>query len=104
MALSEREQRLIGQIEQELAADDPRLARRMGMRGTHRRLLGFVIAGVSTVTLGVVLVVLALSIDSVLLGEAGFVTLIAGAYIATVPCPASGLISRARRARGGSTD
>jgi len=85
MALSNREQKLLGEIEHELAVDDPRLAARLSPQGPRRRLVHFVLAGLLVLGLGVVVTAFSLNRDLVPLGGAGFALSVAGAYIAMWP-------------------
>ncbi|MBW9206246.1 DUF3040 domain-containing protein [Mumia sp. zg.B53] len=80
MPLSEEEQRLLEQLEQALAAEDPRLAstlRGSKLRARARRIIvlasiGFV-AGVAMLMIGVIAA-------STPVGVAGFALMVAGAY------------------------
>ncbi|HEX5510984.1 MAG TPA: DUF3040 domain-containing protein [Actinomycetales bacterium] len=85
MPLSEHEQRLLSQMEQQLLADDPRFASTMrggGRRASTGRRL--VVGGVALVV-GLLLLVLAVVQKSVLLGVVAFVVMLAGAGYAFAP-------------------
>jgi hypothetical protein len=82
--LSEHEQRLLSQMEQQLLAEDPKFASAMRGsargRGTGRRVL----VGSVAVVVGMVLLVLAVALDvpsglNVVLGVAAFLVMLAGA-------------------------
>ncbi|WP_026550840.1 DUF3040 domain-containing protein [Arthrobacter sp. Br18] len=83
MALSEHEQRLLDQLEQQLHADDPKFAHSMasntrGSMSTRRVVIG------SLITIAGILVLLAgISQQFILLGVAGFLVMGAGVYFAT---------------------
>ncbi|HEX5533669.1 MAG TPA: DUF3040 domain-containing protein [Actinomycetales bacterium] len=83
--LSEHEQRLLSQMEQQLLADDPRFASTMrggGRRASTGRRLA--VGGVALVV-GLLLLVLAVVQKSVLLGVVAFVVMLAGAGYAFAP-------------------
>ena len=79
MPLSEHEQRLLSQMEQQLLADDPRFASAMRgasrRSGTGRRL----IIGGLAVAAGLLLLVLAVAYKIIPLGIAAFVLMLIGA-------------------------
>lgn len=81
MALSEREQQLLDELEQSLKASDANLASRLTKPGfpTPAR----IIAGVLVLVAGIAVLVTAVSIGWTLLGAIGFVTMFAGVLIAT---------------------
>ena len=84
MPLSDHEQRLLSQMEQELLAEDPKFA--SAMRGSVRRGTGRrVLVGSVGVILGMLLLVLAVAIKTpsgainVAIGVAAFLVMLAGA-------------------------
>lgn len=81
MPLSDREQKLLSQLEQQLLADDPRFASAMrgsrGLRGGKRMAIGLVGVGV-----GLVLIVLAVAQHLPILAVPGFLLMLAGASYA----------------------
>lgn len=84
MALSEREQRLLEQMEQALYAEDPRFATRLrsaGLGGSRRRLL---IAALGIIA-GLGLLVLAVLGQHVWLGAVGFIVMVAAGAFAFAP-------------------
>jgi len=89
MPLSEYEQRVLEQMERQLASDDPRLANTLTQRG--RRPVGrYVIAAVG-VALGLLLLVFGVAQSLPLLGVVGFVVMFAAvAYAFARPHRASG--------------
>ena len=89
MALSEREQKLLEQMEQALYAEDPRFATRIrthgDARGKRRMLLGIlaVLAGLGLVFLGVLN-------QLIWLGAVGFAVMVAGGVWAFAPVRKNG--------------
>lgn len=89
MALSEREQRLLEQMEQALYAEDPRFATKLrsaGLGGSRRRLL---IAALGIIA-GLGLLVLAVLGQHVWLGAVGFVVMVAAGAFAFAPARKDG--------------
>ncbi|MCC3283694.1 DUF3040 domain-containing protein [Arthrobacter caoxuetaonis] len=86
MALSEHEQRLLDQLEQQLHAEDPKFANSMASSGgrgvsTRRIVLGALVA-----VAGIAVLILGISLQSpfnILVGILGFVVMGAGMYYAT---------------------
>jgi hypothetical protein len=84
MPLSEYEQRVLEQMERQLASDDPRLANTLTQRG-RRHVLRYVLAGTGAVV-GLLLLVLGAATDRPLLGVLGFVLMFAAvAYVFAAP-------------------
>ncbi|HRC13288.1 MAG: DUF3040 domain-containing protein [Actinomycetales bacterium] len=89
MALSEREQKLLEQMEQALYAEDPRFATRIRTHGDgsskRRMLIGIiaVLAGLGVVFLGVLG-------QQIWLGAIGFAVMVAGGVWAFAPARKSG--------------
>ena len=80
MPLSEEEQRMLEQLEQALAAEDPKFAstlRGSSARSRHRR-FAFISAGVFV--LGIVLLMTGVIMPQTIVSVAGFVLMLAGAY------------------------
>lgn len=102
MALTNREQRLLDEIEHELAVEDPRLATRLSQEGIHGRLIHFALSGLLTVGGGIVLMLISLSVGSVALGAGAFLLSVAGVYIAIWPIPPRGLRHGTRQSRSDS--
>jgi hypothetical protein len=78
--LSEEEQRMLEQLEQALAAEDPKFAstlRGSSARARHRR-LAFLSAGVFV--LGIVLLMTGVIMPQTIVSVAGFVLMLGGAY------------------------
>lgn len=89
MALSEREQKLLEQMEQALYAEDPRFATRIrshGDRGAKRRML----VGILAVIVGLGLVFLGVLGQAIWLGAVGFAVMVAGGVWAFAPARKSG--------------
>ena len=110
MPLSEYEQRVLEQMERQLASDDPRLANTLTQRG-RRPVLRYVLASVGA-AVGLLLLVLGAATDRPALGVIGFVLMFAAvAYVFAAPRsrkPADGAVesptapSSAPRRRGRS--
>ena len=84
MPLSEYEQRVLEQMERQLASDDPRLANTLTQRG-RRPVLRYVLAGVGA-AVGLLLLVLGAATDRPVLGVIGFVLMFAAvAYVFAAP-------------------
>ena len=88
MPLSEHEQKMLDEMERQLFADDPRLARAFAPKapprrnGNGRRIL----IGLGAVVIGLGVLVLAVSLPAVWLGVIAFIGMLAGAvYAVTAP-------------------
>ncbi len=80
MPLSEEEQRMLEQLEQALAAEDPKFAstlRGSSARSHHRR-MAYLSAGVFV--LGIVLLMTGVIVPQTIVSVAGFVLMLGGAY------------------------
>ncbi len=89
MALSEREQKLLEQMEQALYAEDPRFATRLrsaGAASSKRRLL----VGLLGVIVGLALVVFSVLGQQIWLGAIGFVVMVAAGAFAFAPARKAG--------------
>jgi hypothetical protein len=88
--LSEHEQRLLEQMEQQLSVEDPKFA--SAMRGSAARVKARrrMILGALGVLLGLGLVLLGVAQGIVLIGIAGFALMVAGAWLAITPAKAKG--------------
>lgn len=87
MPLSEHEQKLLEQLEQQLNADDPRFASSMAAdeaRPVTRFSLRNVVLGILVVLVGLGIIIAGVSTKLILLGVLGFVVAAAGVYFATV--------------------
>jgi hypothetical protein len=84
MPLSEYEQRVLEQMERQLASDDPRLANTLTQRG-RRPVLRYVLSSVGA-AVGLLLLVLGAATDKPVLGVVGFVLMFAAvAYVFAAP-------------------
>ena len=84
MPLSEYEQRVLDQMERQLASDDPRLANTLTQRG-RRPILRYVFSSVGA-AVGLLLLVLGAATDRPALGVVGFVLMFAAvAYVFAAP-------------------
>ncbi|WP_051388836.1 DUF3040 domain-containing protein [Arthrobacter sp. 35W] len=90
MALSDHEQRVIQDLEEQLAAADPRLARTLSLHGMQRRSGRLTGTGLAMVALGIMAMVAALLVESVPLGVGAFLVMAAGLYTATLPAAVVG--------------
>lgn len=91
MALSEREQKLLEQMEQALYAEDPRFATRIrthGDRGAKRRML----IGILAVIVGLGVVFLGVLGQQIWLGAIGFAVMVTGGVWAFAPARKDGPI------------
>jgi hypothetical protein len=78
--LSEYEQRVLDQLEQQLASEDPKLGSKMSAPQSSRR--GRVILGVTGIVLGLVVLVVGMVVSQVWVSIIGFLVMFAGAYAA----------------------
>lgn len=108
MALSEHEQRLLDQLEQQLHADDPKFANSMGSSGQRSMSTRRIVLGALVGVAGILVLLLGIANQIIIVGVAGFVIMGAGVYFATTrskdndvtPRPA-GSAKAAPAARGG---
>lgn len=98
MPLSEHEQRLLAQMEQQLLSEDPKFASAMrGRRSVARRHLA---VGVLGVLVGLVLLVVAVSQNVILLGVLAFLLMLGGAiYAFSAPRGPVGVVDGSGRPR-----
>lgn len=86
MPLSEHEQKMLDEMERQLFADDPHLARAFAPTKNSRRSGRRVIIGLGGVLVGLGVLVLAVSLPAVWLGVIAFLGMLAGAvYAVTTP-------------------
>lgn len=102
MALSERESRILLELEEDLATSDPRLARALGSPGRLRHPARLVMLGTATIGLGLGLMAYALALRAVPWGVLAFAVMAAGAYAAWPPLPRRGRWLRRHGPRHGS--
>jgi hypothetical protein len=93
MPLSEREQKLLEQLEQQLNAEDPSFATSMSETGTTRFSTSRLVAGVVTAAVGLGALLWGVSQQFIWLGIIGFIVMAAGVYVAT---------SRSKQPKGGT--
>jgi hypothetical protein len=88
--LSEHEQRLLEQMEQQLSVEDPKFA--SAMRGSAARVKARrrIILGALGVLVGLGLVLLGVARGVVIVGVAGFAVMVAGAWLAITPARRKG--------------
>ncbi|MFD3799758.1 DUF3040 domain-containing protein [Kocuria palustris] len=103
MALSEREQQLLAQLEQQLNAEDPRFVSQMDSRpvkptfSTRALVLGAVIGVV-----GLGIVVGGVAMDSILVGVLGFLIMSFGVYWASTRSSGAKEAGESSSSRGGA--
>ncbi|WP_040385529.1 DUF3040 domain-containing protein [Demetria terragena] len=85
MPLSEHEQRLLDQMEQQLYDDDPKLAGRLAEDPGHARTRTRLVLGALTLLLGLGVVLLGVGSSLVWVGGIGFALMVAGAVYAMTP-------------------
>ncbi|ATG55328.1 hypothetical protein CFK41_11545 [Brachybacterium ginsengisoli] len=86
MPLSEHEQKMLDEMERQLFADDPRLARAFAPKASPRRSGRRILIGLGAVVVGLGVLVLAVSIPAIWLGVIAFIGMLAGAvYAVTAP-------------------
>lgn len=103
MALSDRERRLLAEMEAALASDDPRLQSTLTGGDTAtllRKAPGGAIAGVALIVAGIGILFAGLIAQIVPLGVAGFIVALVGLIFALRAISAKGLPSAPRRPRG----
>ncbi|MFC7402148.1 DUF3040 domain-containing protein [Citricoccus sp. GCM10030269] len=83
MPLSEREQKLLEQLEQQLNAEDPHFATSMSETGTSRFSTTRLVVGAVTAAVGLGALLWGVSQQLIWLGIIGFVIMAAGVYVAT---------------------
>lgn len=83
MPLSEREQKLLEQLEQQLNAEDPHFATSMSETGTSRFSTSRLVAGAVTAAVGLGVLLWGVSQQAIWLGIIGFVLMAVGVYVGT---------------------
>ncbi|MBD8044963.1 DUF3040 domain-containing protein [Arthrobacter sp. Sa2BUA2] len=86
MALSEHEQRLLDQLEQQLHAEDPKFANSMASSGGRGMSTRRIVLGALVAVAGIAVLILGISLESpfnIIVGILGFVVMGAGMYYAT---------------------
>jgi hypothetical protein len=106
MPLSEREQRLLDQIERALRAEDPKLSSTLGRYGSHESRRLRYVEGVAAFALGLVLLVLGVGITSfsstsvfLWLSVIGFLLMFGGSVLTVASVGALGKAARPARLR-----
>lgn len=82
MPLSEHEQKMLDEMERQLFADDPRLARAFAPKAPPRRSGRRILIGLGAVVVGLGVLVLAVSLPAIWLGVIAFIGMLAGAVYA----------------------
>jgi hypothetical protein len=96
MPLSEHEQRLLEQLEQQLHADDPKFASSMESASARAFSTRRLVIGALVTIVGILVLLFGVSNQIIALGVAGFVVMGAGVYYAT----ARGRITPTKGAEG----
>ncbi|YCK79696.1 DUF3040 domain-containing protein (plasmid) [Arthrobacter sp. D3-18] len=87
MALTDREQKMLEQLEQQFKQDDPEFAKAMEPEPTATTSIRTIVGGISISIAGFVILFLGVGLQNpaanILIGLSGFAVLVAGLYIAT---------------------
>jgi uncharacterized membrane protein YgcG len=84
MPLSEHEQRLLDQLEQQLHAEDPKFASSLGSDPARSLSTRHIVIGVLVAIAGVLILLMGVALQFIPLGVAGFIVMGAGVYFATL--------------------
>ncbi|AJT42834.1 DUF3040 domain-containing protein [Psychromicrobium lacuslunae] len=84
MPLSEHEQRLLDQLEQQLHDTDPKFASALGNEGARRLSARHILLGVVIGVAGLAVLLLGVGIQQIWLGVIGFLLMGAGVFVATM--------------------
>lgn len=83
MPLSDREQKLLAQLEQQLNAEDPHFATSMSETGTTRFSTSRLVSGAVTAVIGLGVLLWGVSQQAIWLGIIGFILMAVGVYVGT---------------------
>ncbi len=83
MALSEHEQRLLDQLEQQLHADDPKFAHSMASSTRRSMSTRRLVIGALVTIAGILILLAGIGSQLIVVGVAGFIVMGAGVYFAT---------------------
>ncbi|MDR2379968.1 MAG: DUF3040 domain-containing protein [Bifidobacteriaceae bacterium] len=102
MPLSEYEQRVLDQLEAQLASEDPEVGTRLATGGAPRR--GRIALGAFGVVMGLALLILGVAISQLWVSLAGFLAMFFGAYFAltkpkALPAPSPPAPGRPKKPR-----
>jgi hypothetical protein len=84
MPLSEHEQRLLDQLEQQLHAEDPKFASSLGSDPARTFSTRHIVIGSIVAIAGILVLLLGVGVQAIPLGVLGFVVMGAGVYFATL--------------------
>ncbi|MBG0741409.1 DUF3040 domain-containing protein [Paeniglutamicibacter antarcticus] len=84
MPLSEHEQRLLDQLEQQLHAEDPKFAHTLGSDPANSFSTRHVVIGVLIAIVGIIVLLAGVAWQLIPLGVGGFLIMGAGVYVATL--------------------
>jgi Flp pilus assembly protein TadB len=97
MPLSEHEQRLLDQLEQQLHADDPKFASHMEAAGSRSLSTRHIVVGALVAVAGILVLLVGISAQIIAVGVLGFLIMGAGVYWATTRRPSRGRTAGPRR-------
>jgi Flp pilus assembly protein TadB len=98
MPLSEHEQRLLDQLEQQLHADDPKFASHMEAAGSRALSTRHIVVGALVAVAGILVLLIGIWNQIIAVGVLGFVIMGGGVYWATTRRPSRGRVPGARKA------
>ncbi|ABY24232.1 integral membrane protein [Renibacterium salmoninarum ATCC 33209] len=84
MPLSEHEQRLLDQLEQQLHATDPKFASALGDDRARTLSTRHIILGVLISIVGILVLLFGVTIQQIIVGVLGFLVMGVGVYVATI--------------------
>lgn len=97
MPLSEHEQKLLEQLEQQLHADDPKFANSMGSDSIRSLSTRHIVLGVLATIVGILVLLVGVSLQAIPLGVLGFVIMGGGVYFATTRRAVAGVSVRGKK-------
>ncbi|HEY8294721.1 MAG TPA: DUF3040 domain-containing protein [Micrococcaceae bacterium] len=98
MPLSEHEQRLLDQLEQQLHADDPKFASSLASDPARSFSTRHIIVGILVSIAGILVLLLGVGLQNIFVGVGGFLVMGAGVYFATLR---RGALTRGSGGQGG---
>jgi hypothetical protein len=100
MPLSEYEQRVLAEMEQQLSSDDPKLATSLATPSTPRR--GRIAVGTLVILMGLAILVIGMTVSLIWLSLVGFAVMFAGGYLAvSAPKTGASTLKPPKSPRGG---
>ncbi|MDR1426988.1 MAG: DUF3040 domain-containing protein [Bifidobacteriaceae bacterium] len=101
MPLSEYEQRVLAEMEQQLSSDDPHLVTSLATPPVPRR--GRIAAGILIALVGLAVLMIGMTVSKIWLSLVGFGVMFVGAYLA-LSSPKSARSAKPSRTKPGFTD